>query len=87
MALRDTLKINTTLKELNLSSNKIGGYHYYDHDHGKIWEATPEGPAALAEGLAVNTSVTEFDVRNNGLDQATKDRLFQVKNKKTTLHM
>ena len=88
MALRDTLKVNTSLKEINLSNNEIGmwtegtkGYMSYKE------HPTPEGPAALSEGLAANTSVTVVDVRNNGLDLATKDRLFQVKNKKTTLYM
>ena len=64
MALRNTLKVNTTLKELNLSNNEIGA----EKDvWGDVTKATPKGPVALAEGLAVNTSVTVVDVSNNNL--------------------
>ena len=68
MALRDTLKINTTLKELNLSNNEIGAElkNRWQGDT-EIASFTPEGPAALAEGLAANTSVTVVDVSNHKL--------------------
>ena len=66
------LKVNTTLTELNVSDNEIGMYNNLDRTGN---HATPEGPAALAEGLAANSSVTQVNVRDNGLDQKTKDLL------------
>ena len=57
------LKVNTTLTELNVSDNEIGAE---SDGYGNV-EATPEGPAALAEGLAANSSVTQVDVSNNRL--------------------
>ena len=66
MALRETPKVNTTLKQLKLSNNEIGMW-----EDDSVWNRkqhpTPEGPAALAEGLAANTSVTVVDVSNNNL--------------------
>ena len=60
-SLRDMLKVNTTLTELNLSNNEVGGW--YKH---QTW-VTPEGPTALAEGLAANSSVTQVNVASNRL--------------------
>ena len=58
------LKVNTTLTELNVSDNEIGA----EKDQlGNVTKVTPEGPAALAEGLAANSCVTQVDVSNNGL--------------------
>ena len=64
--MRDMLKISTTLKELNLSNNEIGAYSEYNDGRGP-WVPSPEGPAALAEGLAANSCVTQVDVSNNRL--------------------
>ena len=85
MAIRDMLKISTTLKELNLSNNEIGAYARYN-DGRDPWVSSPEGPAALAEGLAANSSVTQVNVRDNRLDQKTKDLLSKT-NKKVTFDM
>ena len=74
-SLGDMLKVNTTLTELNVSDNEIGmledGPSYDRKQH-----PTPEGPAALAEGLAANSSVTQVDVRSNNLTDADTAQLF-----------
>ena len=75
MAVRDVLKINTTLNELNLSNNEIGAYSR-DNAGRAPWVPSPEGPAALAEGLAANSSVTQVDVRSNNLTDADTAQLF-----------
>ena len=54
------LKTNKTLTQLDLSDNEIGA----EKDE-QI--KTPEGPAALAEGLKANQSVQQLDVSANGL--------------------
>ena len=72
-SLRDMLKVNTTLTELNVSDNEIGAEKGIWGDVSKV---TPEGPAALAEGLAANSSVTQVDVRSNGLADADTGKLF-----------
>ena len=64
------LKVNKTLTKLDLSDNKIGGrpaesQEEYDQ-HGET-VPTPEGPAALADGLKANFTVQELDVSANGL--------------------
>ena len=56
------LKTNNTLILLDLSDNEIGGY-----EDEKVFRATPEGPAALADGLKANLSVQQLDVSANGL--------------------
>ena len=58
------LKVNSTLTELNVFYNEIGAEK---NERGRVTKATPEGPAALAEGLAANSSVTQVDVSKNGL--------------------
>ena len=73
------LKTNNTLALLDLSDNEIGGF---TTDKGYSFEKfnpTPEGPAALADGLKANSAVQQLDVSNNGLDQASKDALTQAK--------
>ena len=71
------LKTNTTLILLDLSDNEIGAEK--DRYGRDIIKATPEGPAALADGLKANQSVQQLDVSSNGLDQASKDRLTEAK--------
>ena len=59
------LRVNTTLTELNMSNNEFGGW--FKNGTWGHFTATPEGPAALAAGLADSTSVTQVDVSQNGL--------------------
>jgi hypothetical protein len=66
--------MNNTLTLLDLSGNEIGSYNANYSNH-----PTPEGPAALAEGLKANHSVQQLDASANGLDQASKDRLTKAK--------
>ena len=64
------LKTNNTLTKLDLSDNEIGGRPAETSEeynqHGQT-VPTPEGPAALADGLKANTSVQQLDVSANGL--------------------
>ena len=49
IAIADALKINTSIKELNLWKNKIG----------------PEGAIAIADALKINTSIEELNLKFN----------------------
>ena len=63
-AFRDALKVNKTITEIDLSDNEIGAEI---ENKGYCYErvtATPEGPAALAEGLKMNSTVTKVCVQN-----------------------
>ena len=62
------LKVNTTLTEVNVSDNEIGMWED-GHLYNRKQHPTPEGPAALADGLAANSSVTQVDVSNNDIGQ------------------
>ena len=64
-AFGDALKVNKTITEIDLSDNEIGG----EQKEKSSWNmqqfnATPEGPAALAEGLKMNSTVTKVRVQN-----------------------
>ena len=72
------LKTNTTLTFLDVSDNEIGGFRDGPYWHSP-WKTTPEGPAALADGLKANQSVQQLDASANGLDQASKNRLTEAK--------
>ena len=64
------LKTNKTLIVLDLSDNEIGGF---TTDKGYSYEKfnpTPEGPAALADGLKVNSVVQELDASKNAMGTA-----------------
>ena len=75
------LKTNNTLTKLDLSDNEIGSYEETDEEHDQHGETvpTPEGPAALADGLKANSTVQQLDASVNGLDQASKDGLTKAK--------
>ena len=64
------LKANKTLTMVDLSDNEIGGRPAESKDecdqHGET-VPTPEGPAALADGLKANSTVQELDVSANRL--------------------
>ena len=66
---------------MDLSDNEIGGYQGSKYLGGGEYEQikTPEGPAALADGLKANFTVQELDASVNGLDQASKDGLTKAK--------
>jgi hypothetical protein len=82
-AISEMLKVNKTLIMVDLSGNEIGmwsqGSHSTPNSNPYKEHFTPEGPAALAEGLKANQSVQQLDVSNNCLDQASKDALTQAK--------
>ena len=61
------LKVNKTLTKLDLSDNEIGAQGSVLQGTDK---ATPEGPAALADGLKSNSTVTELNASNNSLRAA-----------------
>ena len=44
----------------SLVGNKIGGYEEDNDFHDNDFHATPEGPAALAEALKKNSTLTEL---------------------------
>jgi hypothetical protein len=68
-AIGEMLKTNHTLTRLDLSDNEIGGWKEYDEDEEEeVFRATPEGPAALADGLKANQSVQVLQVFSNGFD-------------------
>ena len=74
------LKTNTTLTLLDLSDNEIGMWSEGDKRYvGYKEHPTPEGPAALADGLKSNSTVQQLDVSSNGLDRASKGRLTEAK--------
>ena len=58
------MKSNKTLTLLDLSDNEIGGEKSGD---GNVKKATPEGPAALADGLKANQSVQQLHAKANCL--------------------
>ena len=71
-AISEMLKVNNTLTKLDLSDNEIGGwlkdgkYSFSD----KVWEETPEGPAAVADALKSNTVLQHLNVSQCHLGSA-----------------
>ena len=63
------LKVNKTLTMVDLSDNEIGAEVTERWSNGtvKSTKPTPEGPAALADGLKANQSVQQLHAQNNGL--------------------
>ena len=80
------LKVNKTLTLLDLSGNEIGGFNT-GPSYNLKFNATPEGPAALADGLKANQSVQQLNVSSNSLDQSSKDELTKHKPPQLTLNM
>ena len=58
-AFGDALKVNKTITEIDLSDNEIGAWHSNKGSYVDKVTSTPEGPAALADGLKDNTTVTK----------------------------
>ena len=87
-AFGEVLKTNKTLAVLDLSDNEIGMWSEGSHDNYNYQEhPTPEGPAALADGLKANQSVQQLNVSSNNLDQSSKDELTKHKPPQLTLNM
>ena len=68
-AFADVLKVNTTLTDIDLSNNEIGAYAQ-DNDGCGPWIPSPEGPAALAEVLKDNSSVTKVRVPSSSVQHS-----------------
>jgi len=62
-ALAEALKINSTLKELNLWNNNID----------------TEGGIALADALKSNSSLLNLNLKNNKLDDTGKEAFKNIK--------
>ena len=72
------LKVNKTLAVLDLSDNEIGAYA--KNNNGRApWIPSPEGPAALADGLKANQSVQQLDVSGNKLGRKGGKAIAQAK--------
>ena len=67
-AFGEVLKTNKTLTVVDLSDNEIGVWRESDYPY--CVHPTPEGPAALAEGLKANQSVQQLHAQSNGLRAA-----------------
>ena len=68
-AFADVLKVNKTLTDIDLSDNEIGAYAQ-DNDGQAPWIPSPEGPAALADGLKDNSSVTKVCVPSSSVQHS-----------------
>ena len=68
-AFADVLKLNKTLTDIDLSNNEIGAYAR-DNDGRGPWIPSPEGPAALADGLKDNSSVTKVCVPSSSVQHS-----------------
>ena len=89
-AFGEVLKTNNTLAVLDLSDNEIGAWTQKackETDWSDKVHPTPEGPAALAEGLKANQSVQQLNVSSNDLDTSCKDELTKHKPPQLTLNM
>ena len=68
-AFADVLKVNKTLTDIDLSNNEIGA-NARDNDGQAPWIPSPEGPAALADGLKDNSSVTKVCVPSSSVQHS-----------------
>ena len=68
-AFADVLKVNKTLTDIDLSDNEIGAYAK-DNDGRGPWIPSPEGPAALADGLKDNSFVTKVCVPSSSVQHS-----------------
>ena len=68
-AFADVLKVNKTLTDIDLSNNEIGAYARFN-DGCEPWIPSPEGPAALADGLKDNSSVTKVCVPSSSVQHS-----------------
>ena len=69
-AFGDALKVNKTITEIDLSDNEIGAWHSNKGRSDDKVTSTPEGPAALAEGLKDNSSVTKVRVPSSSVQHS-----------------
>ena len=60
----EAIKGHKTLTSLDVSSNEIGAYSK-DNDGRAPWIPSPEGPAAIADGIKNNGALVKFDISNN----------------------
>ena len=77
-AFADVLKVNKTITDIDLSLNQIGAYAEEDEDGDDVWTPTPEGPAALAEGLKGNSTVTKVCVPSSSKMQLHGSNLIHI---------
>ena len=69
-AFGDALKVNKTITEIDLSDNEIGAWHSHKGWSDDKVTSTPEGPAALADGLKDNSSVTKVCVPSSSVQHS-----------------
>ena len=88
------LKTNNTLTVLDLSKNEIGawtsegtGHTDWKGNHSDELKQTPEGPAALADGLKANSTVQQLHAKSNSLRAAGAKAISEMLRTNKTLTM
>jgi Ran GTPase-activating protein (RanGAP) involved in mRNA processing and transport len=64
--LSEAIKEHKTLTSLDVSSNEIGAYSK-NNDGCSPWIPSPEGPAAIADGIKNNGALEKLLMANNGI--------------------
>ena len=62
----EAIKGHKALTSLDVSSNEIGAYSK-DNDGATPWVPSPEGPAAIADGIKNNGALVKLDASDNDM--------------------